>query len=177
LGLRDGIAFAGSVLVLWLVLLAPAAHAATPTPEEDPFYAYHGVVPLADIAPGTVLKTRTLAYHVAGVPLPVKAVQLLYRSSGEIGQPTVNVTSVLEPPRARNALGGIIPNIEALLIAPELLAGDAVVVADTEGETANFAAGPEYGLTAASSARPSAACSSSRRTTCTTSTAAGCGPA
>ena len=139
-------------------------------PKKNPFYAYHGVVALADIAPGTVLKTRTLAYHVAGVPLPVKAVQLLYRSSGETGQPTVNVTSVLEPPRAGAApnivayqsfydslnpddepsyaisggltLGGIIPNIESLLIAPELLAGDAVVVADTEGESANFAAGP-----------------------------------
>jgi hypothetical protein len=32
-----------------------------------------------------VLKTRTLSYHVAGVPLPIKAVQLLYRSTGETG--------------------------------------------------------------------------------------------
>src|ERR1700690_3954332 len=72
------------VLLLWIALLAPAAHAAAPPPpEEDPFYAYHGAVPLADIAPGTVLKTRTRAYHVAGIPLPVKAVQLLYRSTGE----------------------------------------------------------------------------------------------
>ena len=45
-----------------------------------------------------MLKTRTLSYHVAGVPLPIKAVQLLYRSTSETGQPTVNVTSVLEPP-------------------------------------------------------------------------------
>ena len=93
----------------------------------------------------------------------------------------MNVTSVLEPPvslRAPNvvaygsfydslnpddepsyaisgglALGGLIPDFEALLIAPELLAGDAVVVADTEGETADFAAGPEYGLQHARLAR------------------------
>ncbi len=157
-----------------LILVAPGARAAVPPPTEDPFYSYHGGVPLADITPGTVLKTRTLAYHVAGIPLPVKAVQLLYRATRETGEPTVNVTSVLEPVHAGAApnvvayqsfydslnpddepsyaiaggvsLGGLIPDVEALLIAPELLAGDAVVVADTEGETANFAAGPEYGL-------------------------------
>jgi hypothetical protein len=169
------LAVLGFAVLLSAALLAPAAGAAAPLPpEEDPFYAYHGVVPLADVAPGTVLKTRTLAYHVAGIPLPVKAVQLLYRSTGATGEPTVNVTSVLERLHLGDApnvvayqsfydslnpedepsyaisgglsLGGAIPNVEALLIAPELLAGDAVVVADTEGETANFAAGPEYGL-------------------------------
>ena len=62
-------------------LLAPAARASVPTPEEDPFYEYEGNKPLAEIAPGTVLKTRMLAYHVVGIPLPVKAVQLLYRST------------------------------------------------------------------------------------------------
>jgi len=160
--------------LLCMALLAPAAGAAPPLPERDPFYAYQGPIPLAKIAPGTVLKTRTLAYHVLGIPLPVKAVQLLYRTTGETGQPTVNVTSVLEPPHAASApdivayqsfydslntaddpsyaisggltLGGIVPNVEALLIAPELLAGDAVVVADTEGEDASFAAGREYGI-------------------------------
>src|ERR1700677_2298795 len=72
------------VLVCWVALLAvallaPAALAAVAPPEQDPFYTYEGGTPLADIAPGTVLKTRTLAYHVVGIPLPVKAVQLLYR--------------------------------------------------------------------------------------------------
>jgi hypothetical protein len=168
-------------LLLWAALAAPAARAAVPTPEQDPFYTYQGSTPLASIAPGTVLKTRTLAYHVAGLPLPVKAVQLLYRSTGETGQPTVNVTSVLEPPLTSGAtnvvayqsfydslntddepsyaisggltLGGVIPNIEALLIAPQLAAGRAVVVADTEGETADFAAGPEYGMNTLDSLR------------------------
>jgi hypothetical protein len=168
-------------LILALALLVPAARAAVPTPEQDPFYAYQGSAPLADIAPGTVLKTRTRPYRVSGIPLPVKAVQLLYRSTGQTGEPTVNVTSVLLPPLAVGTpkivayqsfydslnpadspsyaisggltLGGAIPNVESLLFGPELLAGNAVVVADTEGETADFAAGPEYGINTLDSLR------------------------
>jgi hypothetical protein len=161
-------------------LLATQAQAAQPLPPgQDPFYSYTGAKPLSAIAPGTVLKTRTENYHVAGISLPVTAVQLLYRSTTETGRPTVNVTSVLEPPLgsasagtgAPNVVayqsfydslnpddepsyaisGGVsldpsIPNVESALIAPELLSGDAVVVADTEGEQADFAAGPEYGM-------------------------------
>ena len=74
-----------------------ACRAGSAHPSEDPFYRYEGRRALAKITPGTVLKTRTLSYHLAGVPLPVTAVQLLYRSTGAIGQPTVNVTSVLLP--------------------------------------------------------------------------------
>lgn len=170
----------GLVVVASLLLVAPSARA-VPTPEEDPFYAYGGSTPLASIAPGTVLKTRTRLYHVVGIPLPVKAVQLLYRSTGQTGEPTVNVTSVLVPPIVFGtpkvvayqsfydslnpvdepsyaisgglSLGGAIPNVEALLFGPELLAGNAVVVADTEGEKADFAAGPEYGINTLNSLR------------------------
>jgi Secretory lipase len=168
------------LLVICLALMAPAAGAAAP-PEQDPFYSYEGSTPLANIAPGTVLKTRTLSYHVAGVPLPIKAAQLLYRSTGETGQPTVNVTSVLQPPLRLGAptivsyqsfydslnpedepsyaisggvtLGGLIPTAESGLIAPALLAGETVVVPDTQGETADFAAGPEYGMNTLDSLR------------------------
>ncbi len=167
----------GRLLALGLAVLAafmaPAARA-VPTPSEDPFYRYDGSKPLTSIPPGTVLKTRTLSYHVAGVPLPVSAVQLLYRSTGAVDQPTVNVTSVLlpalrlgtptvvsyqsfydslnnedEPSYAISgglSLGGLIPDAESALIAPALLAGDTVVVPDTEGESADFAVGPEYGM-------------------------------
>ena len=76
---------------------APAARAAT-GPGRGSFYDYTGSMPLARIAPGTVLKTRILSYHVAGIALPVQVVQLLYRSAGALGQPAANVTSVLEPP-------------------------------------------------------------------------------
>jgi hypothetical protein len=171
----------GLLLLLWAALAAPVASAAVPTPEQDPFYAYQGSKPLAKIDPGKVLKTRTLSYHVAGIPLPVNAVQLLYRSAGETGTPTVNVTSILEPPltlRTPNivayqsfydslnteddpsyaisggvALSGTIPQFESALFAPELLSGNAIVIADTEGETADFAAGPEYGINTLNSLR------------------------
>jgi len=154
-------------------LAAPNAGAAPPTPDEDPFYTYSGSKPLAEIAPGTVLKTRTLSYHVVGLPTAVPAIQLLYRANDELGEPTVNVTSVLkplitigtpqvvayqsfydslnpvdEPSYAISGgltLGGAIPQVESALIGPSLLAGRTVVIADTEGEEADFAAGPEYG--------------------------------
>jgi hypothetical protein len=170
-----------AALALAVALAAPAAQAAPPTPEEDPFYQYAGGTPLAEVAPGTVLKTRTLSYHVVGLPLPVKAVQLLYRSTSELGEPTVNVTSALEPPLSLGTpqvvayqsfydslnpadepsyaisggltLGGAIPQVESALIGPELLAGNTVVVADTEGENADFAVGPEYGINTLDSLR------------------------
>ncbi|HTU79472.1 MAG TPA: lipase family protein [Solirubrobacteraceae bacterium] len=169
-----------SALMLTM-LLASGARAAVP-PEKDPFYAYTGTTPLADIAPGTVLKTRTELYHVAGIALPITAVQLLYRTTSQLGQPTVNVTSVLlpllrlGPPTVISyqsaydsltteddpsyaisggpvTLGSLLPNLESVLIAPALLAGDAVVVPDTEGERADFAAGPEYGYNTLDSLR------------------------
>jgi hypothetical protein len=168
-------------VVAWTVPAVPAAQAAVPTPQTDPFYAYGGPTPLAHIPPGTVLKTRTVAYHVLGLALPVTVVQLLYRSTGMIGQPTVNVTSVIEPPLRFGApkvlsyqsfydslspddepsyqiaggvtLGGLIPDVESVLIAPALLAGYTVVVPDSEGESADFAAGPEYGYNTLDSLR------------------------
>jgi hypothetical protein len=161
------------LIVLVLVACVP--------PEQDPFYKYQGTIPLSAIAPGTVLKTRELPYDVAGIALPVTAVQLLYRSTGELGQPTVNVTSVLlpahrfgppivlsyqslydslnpddEPSYAISGgltLGGLLPNLESVLIAPALLAGETVVISDTEGQNADFAAGPEYGMNTLDSLR------------------------
>ncbi len=161
------------LLAVALVVAAPLAQAAPPSPEVDPFYKYTGSKPLSEIAPGTVLKTRTLSYHVLGVPLPVPAIQLLYRAQNELGEPTVNVTSVLKPlltigtpqvvayqsfydslsPNDEPSyaisgdvsLTGAIPQVESALIGPSLLAGRTVVIADTEGEAADFAAGPEYG--------------------------------
>ena len=172
---------AALTLIAWAALAVPAAQAVVP-PEQDPFYNYTGATPLANIAPGTVLNTRIGAYHVLGIPLPVAAVQLLYRSTSELGQPTVNVTSVLLPPLRFGpppvlsyqsaydsltteddpsyaisggalSLGGLLPNLESALIGPALLAGEAVVVPDTEGENADFAAGPEYGYNTLDSLR------------------------
>lgn len=161
--------------------MAPAALAAPPRPANDPFYAYTGETPLAQVAPGTVLKTRTKPYHVSGIATPIRAVQLLYRSTGQLGQPTTNVTSVLQPPtKSKNpkvfsyqsfydslnpddqpsyaiaggtTLGGAVNSVEGALIAPWLLGGYTVNVPDTQGQQANFASGPEYGINTLDSLR------------------------
>jgi hypothetical protein len=168
------------LLVVFMALMAPAAGAALP-PSQDPFYRYEGSKPLASIAPGTVLKTRTVPFHIEGDELPLTAVQLLYRSTSELGKPTVNVTSVLLPPvkaltpsvlsyqsfydslsseddpsyaiSGGHPTGGEIAQVESVLISPALLAGETVVIPDTEGEEADFSAGPVYGYNTLDSLR------------------------
>ncbi len=180
-GVRRGAGLLVGLFLLSWGLLAPPGALAIPTPAQDPFYSYNGPVPLSSIPPGTVINSRVVWYHVVGIPLPIQTIQLLYRSTGQLGQPTVNVTSVLEPlwrSRAPNvvayeslydslnpndepsyeiagglSLGGLAPALETLLVAPELLAGDVVVIADTEGENADFADGPEYGMNTLDSLR------------------------
>jgi Secretory lipase len=173
------------VAVLLLLVCAafaiPAVASATLTPEQDPFYKYEGKPRLNRIAPGTVLKTRSAPFHIAEIPTPITAVQLLYRSTSALGKPTVNVTSVLLPPVPLGtptalsyqsfydslnteddpsyaisggfSTGGDIPQAESVLIAPALLAGETVVVPDTEGEEADFSAGPVYGYNTLDSLR------------------------
>ena len=161
---------------------APAtARDNSPTAARGSFYRYTGSRPLAQVPPGTVLKTRTLSYHVLGIPLPVRVIQLQYRSAGALGQPTVNVTSVLKPPVPLSSpravsyqsfydtlnpadepsvqiagdvtLGGLITDAESVIIAPLLLQGDTVIVPDTEGQTADFSSGREYGINTLNSIR------------------------
>ncbi|MCM1969752.1 lipase family protein [Streptomyces sp. G1] len=161
----------------------PAATTASPTAAaaaDDPFYTYDGSTPLSSYAPGTVLKTRTLQYHVVGIPTPVKAIQLLFRTVDAQGRPSAGVTSVVRsltgdgsravsyqsfydslnpadsPSRAIAgdvSLGGLIANGESLLLVPLLLSGYDVIIPDTEGQSADFAAGPEYGTTTLDSIR------------------------
>ncbi len=163
-----------------IALLVPAARASV-TPEHDPFYSYEGKTRLKKIAPGTVLKTRTVPFHLAGIETPISAVQLLYRSTSALGKPSVNVTSVLLPPlklgtptvvsyqsfydslnteddpsyeiSGGSLQGGEIAKVESALITPLLLAGQTIVVPDTEGEEADFAAGPVYGYNTLDSLR------------------------
>jgi hypothetical protein len=186
-----------AALVSALVTSLPA-HAATPSPTVDPFYQYTASKSLKDIKPGTVLKTRTVPYHVLGLPLPLKATQLLYRSTDQLGKPSVNVTSVIsspghtKPARAVSyqsfydslspldepsyaisggvTLGGMIPNVELGVFAPFLLQGYSIIIPDTEGQAADFAAGPEYGTLTLDAIR---AASSSKSTGLTTSTKIG----
>lgn len=160
------------------------ARSTTATTASDPFYSYDDSTPLASFAPGTVLKTRTLPYHVLGLPTPVTAVQLLYRTIDAQGRPSANVTTVLRsltgdsgravsyqsfydsldpedgPSRAvagNLSLGGAIPNVEAMYIVPLLAQGYNVVLPDTEGQNADFGAGPEYATTTLDSIRAASA--------------------
>jgi hypothetical protein len=161
---------------------APAAGAQTNTTTPDPFYRYDGSKPLSSYQPGDVLKKRTLDYHVIGIPTPVKAIQLLYRSTDAQGRPSANVTTVVRshgsdgskavsyqsfydsldpedgPSRAIAgdvSLGGLIANFETLVMAPLLAKGYDLVIPDTEGQTAEFAAGPAYGTNTLDSIRAS----------------------
>src|SRR5277367_1217232 len=150
-------------------------------PQDDSFYSYTGSTPLESIAPGAVLNTRRFHYHLFGFPTLLETTQLLYRSTSQTGKPTVNVTSVIKPPFQFDAtrvisyqsaydslnrndepsyaiwgglrLGGVIPNVEAAVFGPFIADGYTVIVPDTEGQRADFAAGPEYGMNTLDSIR------------------------
>ena len=150
-------------------------------PKNDPFYSYAGSAPLASITPGTVLQIRPIPYHILGVPTSLKTTQLLYRSTSQTGNPTINVTSVIQPLSQRDktkvisyqsaydslnrrdepsyaisgglTLGGIVPNVELAVFGTFLAEGYTVIVPDTEGQRADFAAGPEYGMNTLDSIR------------------------
>jgi Secretory lipase len=156
-----------------LTAAAPAAQAATPVlPSQDPFYNYTGSTPLSQIAPGTVLKERSVSLELEGLTIPVSTEQVLYRTTGELGQPTVTVTTIIRPllallgtkivayQEAYDALGSECdPSYtlqggnnsdstgqeEELAIAAYLLAGYVVTVPDYEGENLDWGAGQESG--------------------------------
>lgn len=163
-----------------LAAAAPVTVAAT-----DPFYTYTGSTPLSSIPLGTVLKTRTVPYHVAGIATAVTAQQLLYRTNNAQNQPVVNVTSIIQSPASNGQaisyqsaydslnpydepsrviagdqdiskiinLGSFIYSAESIPLALLLQLGYNLIVPDTEGQTADFAAGPEYGMTTLDSIR------------------------
>ena len=92
---------AGSVVLALVASLVAATPPATasgrPAPDRDAFYSYAGQAPLADVPPGTVLKSRAVQLSLGPQSTPVAAEQLLYRTTGQTGQPTVTVTTVLAP--------------------------------------------------------------------------------
>jgi hypothetical protein len=161
--------FAGTALTA----AAPAAQAAGPVlPSQDPFYAYTGTTPLSQIAPGTVLKKRSVSLELEGLTVPVSTEQVLYRTTGELGQPTVTVTTIIRPllallgtkivayQTAYDSLGSecdpsytlqggnngdTTGQEEELAIAAYLIAGYVVTVPDYEGENLDWGAGQEAG--------------------------------
>ena len=159
--------------VILLAMGVPAAQAATPVPPaQDPFYTYAGSTPLSLIAPGTVLNSRPVSLTIAGLTVPIATEQLLYRTTGELGQPTVTVTTVIRPllsllgtkivayQTAYDALGSVcdpsytlqggnpgdtIAQVEAAAIAAYVVAGYIVTVPDYEGTSLDWGAGQESG--------------------------------
>jgi hypothetical protein len=169
--------FLPAVQAALAMLAAPGLACAATTP--DPFFQYTGSTPLASIAPGTVLKTRTISVTIAGFTTKFKATQLVYRSTDALQQPTANVTTIFAPDCAagtsacpnknkvisyqsfydslnpedspsRAYAGGkripdVLPGVETVLFGSYVKKGYTVIISDTEGQKANFAAGPEYG--------------------------------
>jgi hypothetical protein len=151
----------------------PAARAASPAPPgQDPFYTYNGATPLSQIAPGTVLNERVVSLTIEGLTVPVSTEQVLYRTTGEEGQPTVTVTTIIKPltsaagtkvvayqmaydaPGAEcdpsytlrgGNTGDSTGQAEAAVVATYVAAGFTVTVPDYEGENLDWGAGQESG--------------------------------
>jgi Secretory lipase len=151
--------------------VAGAASSGPPLPTSDPFYSYSGS--LASVAPGTVLKQRPVTLVDGGQNVPVTAVQVLYRTTGQLGEPTATVATILEPSTgtaaaklvsyqmAYDALGaqcdpswtmrggmpagGTTNTDEEQFVVGLVAAGDIVVVPDYEGTRLDWAAGQEEG--------------------------------
>ncbi|KGM41125.1 triacylglycerol lipase [Aquabacterium sp. NJ1] len=165
-------------------IMVPTMASAATTP--DPFYQYTDGIPLTDIAPGTVLKSRTISVYVAGLKTSYKATQIVYRSTDAQQQPAANVTTIFTPDCAtasacpnknkvvsyqsfydslnpedspsRAFAGGkrlpdLLPAVETALFGSYVKKGYTVIISDTEGQKANFAAGPEYGYNTLDSIR------------------------
>ena len=132
-------------------------------PTADPFYSWNG--PLAKTL-GTILRTRTISFAAAAATTPVRAAQLLYVTTDELGRRTVSVTTVLQPlDKAASVASGLVsyqaaydalgarcdPSYTLRAGTPSapimayLAAGDTVVTADYEGEDLAEGAGQQYG--------------------------------
>jgi Secretory lipase len=161
---------------------APAA-APIPLPHDDPFYRYTGRKPLREHPRGSVLKTRQV---MIGVPQSgqgvIPATQILYRTQDQQKNPSVTVTTVVNPTGPLNAglvaylsfydalgdkcspsftLRGGDPgqdnaelaHTEAALVTSLAAQGYAVTVPDFEGTDLHWVAGQESGWSTLDSIR------------------------
>jgi hypothetical protein len=73
-------------------------------PSADPFYSYDSAG-IAGVPPGTVLRSRGVLVPTLGVlTTPYLAgIQALYRTQGQLGQPTATVATIIRPPAANPA--------------------------------------------------------------------------
>ena len=156
--------------------------------DDQSFYEVPEGADIATLDPGTVLRERTFDYHVATLATPLKVTQVLHVTTNPRGVHEQNVTSVVHPPNGSDgnvfsyqsiydssnpadnpsraiagnlSLGGLLPAVETSIILPALLNGHPVVVSDTEGKDADFAAGPAYGAATLDSLRAATAAETS----------------
>jgi dienelactone hydrolase len=154
-----------------LLALCGSASAAPSVPSQDPFYSYSGS--LSGVAPGTVLRSRTVIFELENLSVPVKTTQVLYRTTSELGAPIADVATVIQPLVGlqahklvswQMAYDGLASNCdpsfaiqggtptegtntyEQALLVPLLAAGYPVVTADYEGESEDFVAGRMEGM-------------------------------
>lgn len=168
--LAAGLAAGVCALLAAVPAVATTAQPAGPLllPSTDPFYKWTGS--LRGVAPGTVLRSRTVPFMTGYLTLPFTTTQVLYRTTGEFGQPTVTVATVIRPlmtstklvsyQMAYDSLGpqcdpsytvqggnqGYGSNeAESVLAAAYAALGDTVVLPDYEGEHLDWLAGREEG--------------------------------
>lgn len=152
--------------------------------DESGFYQAPAGVDISKLKPGAVLKERTTSLHIATIETPVQVTQILHTTTNVLGEVEANVTSVIQPPVPSNGnvvayqsfydsanpqdnpshtiagsftTGGLILSVEMPFIAQNLLLGHPVVVVDSQGAGANFAAGPGYGRATLDSLRAASA--------------------
>jgi Secretory lipase len=89
-------ALALAVAMLISTVAVPAALADPPLPSADPFYSY-SAAQLNGLAPGTILRQRTIPNADLGTSTPIAATQVLFRTTGEQGQPTATVATIIAP--------------------------------------------------------------------------------
>jgi hypothetical protein len=164
-------ALALAVAALTLTVAAPAALADPPLPSADPFYSYNAAQ-LNGVAPGTILRRRTIPNADLGTSTPIAATQVLFRTAGEQGQPTATVATIVAPAAgaapattrivsfqtAYDALGPVCDpsytlqggnsgydSDEQSLIGSYVAQGYTVVDTDYEGTNLDWGAGQESG--------------------------------
>jgi hypothetical protein len=95
LAVGDPLSASADIPILPSLLVIPSV-ASVPAPQTDPFYTQPSPVP--NVPAGTVLQSRAVTITGLGLPLPVQAWQLLYRSNDLNGNPSAVVGTVVISP-------------------------------------------------------------------------------
>jgi hypothetical protein len=154
---------------LAFTIAVPSALADPPLPSADAFYSYTAAQ-LRGVAPGAILRQRTIPNADLGTSTPMSATQVLFRTTGEQGQPTATVATIIGPAvpspvtriisyqTAYDALGSECDpsytlqggnsgydSDEQTVIGGYVAAGYTVVDTDYEGTNLDWGAGQESG--------------------------------